>query len=193
MRVILLSGIPGSGKSSTAKFFAEEGGKVRIVSADDYFMKSGEYRFDPHGLGDAHGECLRGFLGALQGEEYDMVIVDNTNTTTLELAPYVAMSNAFGVIPELYTLDVDPETAHKRNTHGVPLVAVQRMASAIKSREIPFYWLIIQNKIPQKNLVLQPERNKGQGPKGLRPFRLSCLACRLLYAPAVPGYAGRRV
>jgi dephospho-CoA kinase len=40
-RVLLMSGIPGSGKSSSAKYFAQEGGKVLICSADDYFMKSG--------------------------------------------------------------------------------------------------------------------------------------------------------
>ena len=47
-----MRGIPGSGKSTTAKKIAGETGKIH--STDNYFMVDGEYRFDPKKLKENH-------------------------------------------------------------------------------------------------------------------------------------------
>jgi adenylate kinase family enzyme len=47
-----MRGIPGSGKSTTAKKLAGETGKIH--STDNYFMVDGEYKFDPSKIREYH-------------------------------------------------------------------------------------------------------------------------------------------
>jgi len=152
--VIILSGIPGSGKSSYVKRYIDAGLVTRssVCSADDYFMKSGKYVFNPSKLGVAHAECLRKFIEACQSYENNMLggyyitgggiaaIVDNTNTSVLEIGPYYSVAKAYDLDVTLVTLKCDPSVCAARNTHGVPLVGCERMAAAIASRSIPPYW-----------------------------------------------------
>lgn len=137
MKAIILSGIPGSGKST----FAGEADKSVICSADDFFMVEGQYLFDFRKLGEAHGSCLRKFVECLSRGE-NVVYVDNTNTTVLELAPYVAVASAYKYQVELVTFLCDPEVGAKRNKHGVPLNACISMDKRLRSRdsEIPVFW-----------------------------------------------------
>lgn len=137
IKVIILSGIPGSGKSTYA---AASGERTVVCSADHYFEKSGSYRFDPSKLGEAHAECLRRFVDTLSAGTADTLIVDNTNTTALELAPYVAVCAAFGVVPRLVTVECDPEVAYQRNQHGVPLAGIQAAARRLRERQLPPFW-----------------------------------------------------
>jgi predicted kinase len=132
--IYLLQGIPGSGKST----WARERNAV-ICSADDYFEKPDGYRFDPKKLGDAHAQCMRRFLDALmQGET--SIIVDNTNTTQLELAPYYLVARAYNREVTLVRFNIDPKVAHARCVHGVPLDAIQRMR--VSQQDPPRFWKI---------------------------------------------------
>lgn len=138
MKVLILSGIPGSGKSTAA---AGEAGAV-VCSADDYFTNaSGEYHFDPRKLSDAHAACLRKFLRAVLSEE-ELIIVDNTNTTAIEIAPYVAIAAAHGAEVEVRTYRCDPEVGAKRNRHGVPLEACRAMEERLAARKLPEFWKV---------------------------------------------------
>lgn len=139
MRIILMSGIPGSGKST---FIEKHFPQADVCSADKFFMASGQYRFDASKLGAAHGECLRNFIHRVSCDPCETVVVDNTNLSALELAPYVAIANAFGITPELYTLNVEPAIAAARNVHGVPAAGIERMAKALAERKLPPYWNI---------------------------------------------------
>ncbi len=136
MKVIIMSGIPGSGKSTYSK---KLGGVV--CSADHWFEREGEYKFDPTKLGMAHGACLAKFTRALMAGE-DVIVVDNTNTSSLELAPYVALAQAFGASCELVTIQCDPDVAFARNVHGVPLETIRRMAAALSARTLPPFWAV---------------------------------------------------
>lgn len=137
-KVILLSGVPGSGKSSLVNKMSLAG-DVTVCSADHYFEKTGQYVFDVTRMGDAHGECLRKFTNALFRND-ELIVVDNTNTSALELAPYVALAQAFNASCEIITVDCDPQLAFERNVHNVPLNTIRRMADAIKTRVIPRFW-----------------------------------------------------
>lgn len=142
--VIILSGVSGSGKSTYADELCQNkhtGKNICTVSADHYFMINGQYVFDPKSLGAAHGQCLRNYTQALIGEA-DVIIVDNTNTTALELAPYVALANAYEAKVTLVTADVNLETAAKRNRHGVPLRTIQAQANNLRNRKCPLFWNI---------------------------------------------------
>jgi hypothetical protein len=133
-----MSGIPGSGKST----LAEKYGGI-ICSADHFFIgKDGTYKFDRALLPIAHNECLRKFLGCLNDKSGRDIIVDNTNTTAVEIATYYTLAHLHGLKVRLVTTVCNPETAFKRNVHDVPFPAVKRMASNIARRQIPAHWAI---------------------------------------------------
>ena len=150
MNIVIMSGISCSGKSTYVKEHSTEDSAV--CSADRYFTvgkwdpitksASYTYNFDPTKLGEAHAACMKRFIEACHEDVgYDTLFVDNTNTTIIELAPYVAVANAFGYRPDIVTIHCSAEEAHRRdNGHNVPLAAKQRMAQNIASREIPRFW-----------------------------------------------------
>lgn len=149
MKVVILSGVSGSGKSTKARTMWNElaaGTYCKVVSADDFFMVDGEYKFDPSKLSAAHGACFKTFMDVLYFERgfYDLLVVDNTNTTATEIAPYVLGAQAFGVEVEILTVMCETEDDLKvcaaRNAHGVPFQGVMRQHTNLKRRELPPWW-----------------------------------------------------
>jgi len=62
-----MRGIPGSGKSTTAKKLAGETGKIH--STDNYFMVDGVYQFNPKNLSENHEANFKAFCqDILNGE-----------------------------------------------------------------------------------------------------------------------------
>jgi len=128
----ILRAISGAGKSRLAQAVTP---LAVVCSADDHFMVDGEYRFDPSQLSEAHGACFRKAVEALQAGVD--VVIDNTNTSTAEVAPYVVMGQAYADRVRIIRIDCDPEVAHARNGHGVPLWVVLAMADRLKSEPLP--------------------------------------------------------
>lgn len=121
--VKVMRGIPGSGKS---RYIADHFPGALVVSADHHFIKNGEYVFVQAELKTAHLECWRKFLAALS-VNHPLIVVDNTNTSNVDVAPYVQPAEAFGYEVEIITIKVDPAIAAARNVHGVPEDVVIRM------------------------------------------------------------------
>jgi len=141
MRVVIMSGCSGSGKSTLAAAFSSKVDSCTIVSADNWFVTAtGKYHFNPSELGKAHGACLQAFIEAIRDNRDDLVVVDNTNTSSEEIAPYYAIAQAYGIEVELVTVLCDPVVAAARNAHGVPEAACKRMDSAIRNRRLPPFW-----------------------------------------------------
>lgn len=71
-----------------------------------------------------------------------VVVVDNTNTTQSEYAPYAAYATAHRQEVKIVTLLCDPVVAWKRNVHGVPLKDVMSMDHRIRNGipHVPKYW-----------------------------------------------------
>ena len=65
--LILIQGLPGSGKSTFGKRLAKEIGAY-MFEADDYFMKNGKYVFDQSKLHEAHKKCLQNTKRQLFGK-----------------------------------------------------------------------------------------------------------------------------
>jgi predicted kinase len=131
-------GIPGSGKSTWVRKIT---GDVAVCSTDDYCTGAdGVYRFDPSKLGKAHGVCLLPYEEVLRFGACDAIVVDNTNTTTEEIAPYMALALAHGASVEVVVVHCRPEIAASRNTHGVPLAACRAMRDRLASLRLPPFW-----------------------------------------------------
>ncbi len=142
-RVLVMSGLPGSGKTTMARRLYREAdpmlNRVLIVSADDHFMRDGVYRFDPAMAGRAHQACWREFYGAVS-RDVDLVLVDNTNLTAAEIAPYVLPAEVKGYTVKVLRVGCDPATAYARQTHGVPSVAFGRMLALWEKRDVMPWW-----------------------------------------------------
>lgn len=142
MEATILRGCSGSGKSTWTKtHIGSVHEEVVVCSADQFFMKDGEYKFNPKMLGEAHATCLRKFVSnAIIGAKE--LLVDNTNTTMSEVAPYAAVANAYGYRVRIVTLLCDPEIAHARNRHNVPLHVVEQQYKRLTASigTFPKWW-----------------------------------------------------
>lgn len=147
-RIYLLRGLPGSGKSTWWKrpgTLADFGGHpmeetdIAVCSADTYHMINGEYHYDPKNAGKAHGQCLLQYVRCLQTHP-GTIVVDNTNTTLLELAPYVRLAEAYEVPCEIVYLMCSLETAVRRNTHAVPVNTLLKMQANLLTEIVPAHW-----------------------------------------------------
>lgn len=129
-KVIIMRGISGAGKSTWRKTYVPE---AFVVSADLWFYdKDGNYNFEAKDLGKAHSFSKEEFKKALvRGEP--LVVVDNTNTKLRDFRFYVDVARNHGYKVQYVRLETPVDVAAKRNVHGVPLEAVQRM----KERLVP--------------------------------------------------------
>lgn len=153
MDIHILSGVPGSGKSTIAnriacnhfKQWPEDDGlrevlaKSIICSADDYYMKDGVYVYDASKIGRAHATCLRKFNSLLH-EKAPVIIVDNTNVEVGDIAPYYAFGEAFDYRVNIYTVICEPDIAYLRCLHSVRHKTIQSMCDRIKRRKLPHWW-----------------------------------------------------
>jgi predicted kinase len=123
MNVYILSGIPGSGKSTWA--LAHLPG-AEVVSADQYF--GNPYRFDPRCLPAAHDACFHTFQYLIYRGAPE-IVVDNTNLEWRHVERYVTLAKSAGYTVNVVRFSVPVEVASRRNVHGVPQGTIKRMAA----------------------------------------------------------------
>ena len=116
--LVLLRGIPGSGKSTAAKTF--EG--FKHFEADMYFVESGIYEFDASKIKYAHAWCQDQARKALRCGEN--VVVSNTLTKMWEIQPYLDMAEDYSHELQVYRCLGD-----HGSVHNVPDAVIQRMLS----------------------------------------------------------------
>lgn len=162
MNVILMSGISGAGKDTYIKQRFQQTSKdvdlvAQVVSADDYFMRDGVYTFSPSQLPAAHGKCLRDFVEVVSTplSFHDTLprnlVVNNTNLTTEELAPYVALASAYGYPIELVTIHVEPHIAAARSLHVNAIHVLKSMHDRLMARKLPPFWSVKQIEVKPIN------------------------------------------
>lgn len=133
MKVTILSGVPGSGKSTWCKSQVDS----EMVSADDYLPKDPK----PADFGIAHAKCMNSFLDYVRYSNYPHVIVDNTNTTAVEIAPYYLAAQAEGAEIVILRFEcIDYEEAFRQNIHKVPFKTFCIMTANFLKRDVMPWW-----------------------------------------------------
>lgn len=115
-KLFIIRGIPGSGKTTLAKKITPY-----VFEADDFFMKSGQYKFDKSSLTQAHESCQESVRSAMSIGVYP-IAVSNTFVRKWEYRPYLDLANEYG-----YQYEVIVCHGNFKNVHGVPQDVVLQM------------------------------------------------------------------
>lgn len=146
MKVIILRGISGSGKSMLCGRLKRDCGcDVLSVSADDFWTRNGEtYVFDVKKIGEAHAYCLHKFIKHLSEwstvKHDPLIIVDNTCTRAVEVAPYYALAEAYGATVRIVTIVCDPQLAYDSNNHNTSAKILWGQHQRILNEQLPPWW-----------------------------------------------------
>lgn len=125
--LILIRGIPGSGKTTFAEWLVERtnwisGGYPAQVCADRFMVNDdGEYEFNPTLLEVAHKACFAMTEHYLK-EDRSPVIVHNTFTRDWEMAPYRELADCYKA--QLFVIEMSQQF---ENVHDVPEQTVNNM------------------------------------------------------------------
>ena len=124
--LILLRGLPGSGKTTLAKIILQlrSTDEPEILSADDFFEdKEGDYNFDPTKLKEAHNYCQFRCSERMR-QQKAKIVVANTFTQEWEMDEYFKMAERYNY--RVHTVIVENRHGNK-NVHGVPEDKLQQM------------------------------------------------------------------
>ena len=119
-KLILIRGLPGSGKSTFAKELMKKDEISNHYEADMFFMKNKKYEFDVTQIGNAHSWCQTKTMEKLLKNE--TVIVSNTFTQLWELQPYFNMGTMLDVEVVVYCMK-----SLYPNIHEVPELIIEGM------------------------------------------------------------------
>ncbi len=112
MNLIIIRGLPGSGKTTLANRIGESiQSNWTHYEADMFFTDTqGNYKWDRTKLREAHEWCMTQTREDM-GKGYT-VIVSNTFTTKRELKPYFNMALEWGITPTVITCENDWGSIH---------------------------------------------------------------------------------
>lgn len=121
--LILLRGLPGSGKNT----FAEMLNTKAICCADDYVTRKGVYNWKPETSGISHEWCQRKCRRFMKAQ-VERIVIANSSTTTRELRPYYDLATQFGY----KTFSIVIENRHCGvNVHNVPEETLDKMKNRL--------------------------------------------------------------
>lgn len=121
--IIIMRGLPGSGKSTLSNYIKNINKNTVICSADQYFEK---IPFDEKKLQQAHDYCRDIFITALENKS-KIIIVDNTNITLNRYSFYKRKSKEYSRKYIVIEMICNSEMSYSRNTHNVPLDKINKM------------------------------------------------------------------
>lgn len=116
--LVIVRGLPGSGKSTYAKKFMRWG--YLHVEADQYFMRGGVYLYNASKIREAHNFCQERFTQFIMTG--NNIVVSNTFTRFSEMAFYIALA-----IHYKYEIKIISLQNNFGSIHGVPKETIQKM------------------------------------------------------------------
>lgn len=119
-RLVIIRGLPGSGKSTKAKRLKTP--QAIHVEADMFFVKNGVYKFDRRDLKLAHTWCQTVVMAFL--EDHQEVWVSNTFSTIKEIQPYIDMAKRMKICWNVWCCN-----GRYKSIHNVPDDTIERMAN----------------------------------------------------------------
>jgi len=125
----IVRGLPGSGKSTKSRELANAVNFSSECEADDYFITSRGYEFNPKELPEAHAWCKERAKNAM-ATDVPVVIVSNTSSQLWEFQPYLDMAKKYGYtvkVNDIFDGGKTDEELAKRNVHKVPLEVIKKM------------------------------------------------------------------
>lgn len=129
--LILVRGLPGSGKSTWAQKLINADPRIQHFEADMWMEKDGQYLYQPELLPFIHQSCQAVTLRQLQHGH--SVVVSNTFTRCWEMWPYAMMAmdtNSKFTIKEM--------TGNYGSIHNVSEEQMEKMRK--RWEEIPSRW-----------------------------------------------------
>lgn len=116
MKLLLIRGLPGSGKSTKAKGMQD----YYHLEADMFFMINGEYKYNITKVPDNHEWCISQTKYYLNRGLN--VVVSNTFCQEWEVVPYRDIAKKYGAQLEIITM-----YSQFKNVHNVPKEVIERM------------------------------------------------------------------
>jgi predicted kinase len=145
MKVWMMQGIQGAGKSTWAKTFKATSTGTHICSADDFFINDqGEYVYKKELQSTAHKYCKRQFTNLMVLGNQSMVIcsniiIDNTNTNVRDINYYYDLAMLYDCDFEIiYLKALDIEKTGARNAHKVPIDTIRRFVTNLETFEATY-------------------------------------------------------
>lgn len=137
-KLVVLRGIPGSGKSQKAREIATEY-KGTIVSVDNYFERNGEYKFLDTEISRAYG-YVEGQVDILMQQQTQLIIADGIHQSEKHLRGYQALADKYGYELEIQYPDgehiFDVEHCFRHSIHRVPRRTLQKIKDRFERENI---------------------------------------------------------
>jgi len=117
--LIIIRGIPGSGKSSFANLMTKF--NYYHIEADMYYyMKYGEYKWSKEEAPLAHEWCQKEFKKLIEKEKN--IVISNTFIKKSEMEPYIKLANEHN-----YNISIIKMMTNFNTIHNVPEDTIKRM------------------------------------------------------------------
>lgn len=117
--LIICRGAPGSGKTTTAKSWLEDGIIDSFHEQDHYFMEGDIYKYDHSKIQEAVAQCKERVIRDLRAGLF--VAVCNNFTRAWQVEQYVSIAKRIGTEHQVFKF-----ATRYKNTMGVPEDVVQR-------------------------------------------------------------------
>ncbi|KAJ8356369.1 hypothetical protein SKAU_G00191630 [Synaphobranchus kaupii] len=150
--VIIMRGLPGSGKSHVAKLIRDKevecgGAPPRVLGLDDYFMtevekiekdpdsgkrvktKVLEYEYEPEMEETYRNSMLKTFRKTLDDGFFPFIIIDAINDRVKYFDQFWSAAKTKGFEVYLAEITADNQTCAKRNVHGRKIKDITKLAS----------------------------------------------------------------